>query len=174
MRTIDRYFVRRLAIATLAVTAGFSGPIILVWLINQFPLIAISATLLWPALYGISCMVLLHSVPALVPGAIIWVYGQFLADGTIVTLYMAGRSSLAVKMPAIVISLVAVAAGYGLSCFFAPDSAKYIHDLLFVLRKDMSPDLLQAGKFNQIGRDGQVIFFEQKVDSDRIAKVFIR
>ncbi len=174
MTTIDRYFVRRLAVATIAVTAGFSGPIILVSLINQFPLIAVSTTLLWPALYGISCMILLHSMPALVPGAIIWVYGQFLADGTIVTMYMAGRSAFAVKMPAIIVSLIAVAAGYGLSCHFAPDSAKYIHDLLFVLRKDLSPDLLEAGKFNQIGRDGQVIFFERKVDGNRIAKVFIR
>ncbi|MEZ5840198.1 MAG: LptF/LptG family permease [Hyphomicrobiales bacterium] len=174
MKTVDRYMTRRLALAALLATVGLSGPIILISLMTHVPLISVSASLLWPALYGISCMILFHTMPILVAGTIIWVYGQFLAEGVLVTLYMAGRSTLAVKLPAILIGLMAVAAGYVLSLHFAPDSAKYVHDVLFALRRDMNPDLLQAGKFNQFGRDGQVIFFQEKVGHDQITKVFIR
>ena len=174
MSTVDRYIFSRLGLAALLATLGLSGPIILVTLINQVPLIAISGRLFWPALYGIGCMILFHTLPILVAGAIVWVYGQFMAEGVIVTLYMAGRSTFAVRLPAILVSLVAVAGGYLLSLHFAPDSAKYIHDILFALRRDMSPDLLEAGKFNEFGQGGQVIFFERKVGNNQIAQIFIR
>ncbi|HQF32039.1 MAG TPA: LptF/LptG family permease [Hyphomicrobiales bacterium] len=174
MKTVDRYMTRRLAFAAVLSTVGLSGPIILVSLMNHLPIFSVSSALLWPALYGIGCMILFHTIPILVAGTIIWIYGQFLAEGVLVTLYMAGRSTFAVKLPAFVVGLVAVAAGYALSLHYAPDSARFVHDVLFALRRDMNPDLLEAGKFNPFGRDGQVFFFERKVDGDRVAKVFIR
>lgn len=174
IRTIDRYLTKQILLASVVVVAVLSGPVIFLSLVSHLPEEALFTSLTWPALLSIGPMILYHVLPALVAVAIVWCYGRFAAEGILLTIFSTGRSTFSVRLPALVVAMVAVVLGYALTCFVIPKTAGRLHDVLYSLRRGVNPALLQAGKFNQFNHGREVIFFEKYINRNELAEVFIR
>jgi lipopolysaccharide export system permease protein len=173
IKTVNKFIASRLLVACVVATVVFSGPVILISLCVNLPNEALFTGLALAALKSIAPMILYHTLPVLAAGAIIWSYSQFWSDGVLVTMHLAGLSHLSVRAPAFSVAIGAMTLGYVLSCWVAPSTATYLHEVLFSLRHEMSPTLLRVGQFNTI--DGrQVIFFRRWLNDNEIADVFIR
>jgi lipopolysaccharide export system permease protein len=160
--------------ASVVATVVFSGPVILISVSTQLPSEAVLSRLVWPAFASIAPMILYHSMPLLVPLAIIWCYANFSSDGTLVTMHMAGLSNLSVRAPATAVAIVAMTLAYAFSCWVAPRAAGNLQDVMMSLHHDLNPELLRTGRFNTIDGGRQVIFFRSWLDDNAVADVFIR
>jgi lipopolysaccharide export system permease protein len=174
IRTIDRHLMGQIAFASIVAIVIFSFPVVLISASVQLPNEALFSSLAWPALASIGPMILYNTMPLLVPIAIVWCYANFATNGTLVTMYMTGRSSLSVRAPALAVAIAAMAVCYALSCWIAPRTAGRLQDLMMSLAHDINPVLLRDGRFNAIDDGRQVIFFRQRIDDTTIADVFIR
>ena len=172
--TFDRCLVRQIVFASAVAIVVFSGPVILISLSVQVPSEAVFSKLVWAALASIAPMIFYHTMPLLVPLAIVWCYANFSSNGMLVTMHMAGLSNLSVRAPAITVAIAAMAFAYAMSCWVAPRTAGNLQDLMMSLHHDMNPALLQAGQFNTIDGGRQVFFFRHRLDDDTVADVFIR
>jgi lipopolysaccharide export system permease protein len=148
--------------------------VVLISLTMQLPSEAALTWLVWPALATITPMIVYHTLPLLVPLAIVWCYAGFAANGTLVTMHMAGLSNLSVRAPAITVAILAMAVAYAMSCWVAPRNAGNLQDVMMSLRHDLNPALLRIGQFNSIDGGRQVVFFRSRLNDSAIADVFIR
>ncbi len=169
----DRWMLKELVFASAVATLVMSGPVILISLYTNLPGEALYSELLWPSLSSIAPMILYHTLPVLAAVAIIWCYGKFSSDGTLVALHVAGRSNLSVRAPALLVAAGATVLGYLLSSVIAPHTAQHLHDVLYSIRHNLTPALLKAGKFNAFDRKGDVIYFERRVGHNKFSNVFI-
>jgi lipopolysaccharide export system permease protein len=173
-RLIDRCLIRQLLFASIVALIAFSAPVVLISLTMQLPSEATLTWLVWPALATIAPMIVYHTLPLLVPLAIVWCYANFAANGTLVTMHMAGLSYLSVRAPAITVAILAMAIAYAMSCWLAPRTAGNLQDVMTSLRHDMNPALLRIGQFNSIDGGRQVVFFRSRLNDSAVADVFIR
>lgn len=173
-RIVDRCLIRQLVFASVVALVVFSAPVVLISLSMQLPSEVTLSRLVWPALAAIAPMIVYHTLPLLVPLAIVWCYANFSSNGTLVTMHMAGLSTLSVRAPAITVAIAAMAVAYAMSCWVAPRTAGSLQDLLMSLRHDMNPALLRIGQFNSIDGGRQVVFFRSRLDDSTVADVFIR
>lgn len=173
MTIIDKYVAKQLVFACVLAILVLSGPVVLVTLFKNLPSEAIFTELFWPSLYGIACMILYVSLPVPISIAIVWTYSRLASDSALIVFHSAGISTMGVRAPAFFVAACGAALGYAMSCFFAPHSANKIHDMLFSLRHDITPALLQEGKFNEISGGRQVIYFSKRVSRTEFSDVFI-
>lgn len=170
---VDRWMIRQLLFASLIATVVMSGPVILISLFTHLPGRALYSELLWPALASIVPMILYHVMPVLVAVAIIWCYGRFSSEGTLVTLHLAGRSDFSVRMPGLIVALGVTVLGYTISNSIAPWTASHLHDVLFSIRHNLTPSLLRANVFNELDRAGDVFYFKRRIGPGKFEDVFI-
>jgi lipopolysaccharide export system permease protein len=169
----DRWMTKELVLASLAATLAMSGPVIMISVYTNLPGNALYSALLWPSLLSIVPMILYHTMPVLAAMAIVWCYGRFASDGALVALHMAGRSYLSVRAPGLLVAIAAMIVGYLLSSVVAPHTASHLHDVLYSIRYNLTPSLLQIGKFNKFGSKGDVVYIERRVGYNKFSNVFI-
>jgi lipopolysaccharide export LptBFGC system permease protein LptF len=169
----DRWMTKELALASVAATLAMSGPVIMISVYTNLPGNALYSALLWPSLLSIVPMILYHTMPVLAAMAIVWCYGRFASDGALVALHMAGRSNLSVRAPGLLVAIAAMIVGYLLSSVVAPHTASHLHDVLYSIRYNLTPSLLQIGKFNKFGSKGDVVYIESRVGYNKFSNVFI-
>ena len=169
----DRWMTKELVFASMVATLVMSGPVILISVYTNLPGEALYSALLWPSLASIVPMILYHTLPVLAAVAIIWCYGKFSSDGTLVALHLAGRSNMSVRMPGLLVAAGAMILGYLLSSVVAPHTARHLHDVLYSIRYNLTPSLLKVGEFNEFGRKGDVVFVERRVGHNKFSNVFI-
>ena len=174
IKTVDRYLIRQLLFASFVAAVVFSGPPILISLFVHLPEGYIYTELLWPALSAIAPSILYHILPLLVAGSIIWCYGKFSSDGTLLTLQLAGQSIFRTRAPALYVALAATIIGYAMSCYVAPLTAGNLHDALNFVRHDVYPPMLNVGRANELEGGRLTIIFKKFLKRNEIAGVFIR
>jgi lipopolysaccharide export LptBFGC system permease protein LptF len=172
-KVADRWMIRQLLFASLIATVVMSGPVIAISVVMHLPERALYSHLLWPSLASIVPMILYHVMPVLVAIAIIWFYGRLYMDGTLITLHLAGRSDLSVRRPGLIVAVFVAALGYLMSMVVAPWTAGNLHDVLFSIRHNLSPVLLRANVFNELDRNGDVIYFKRRLGYGKFADVFV-
>ena len=174
IKTVDRYLVRQILFAAFVATVVFSGPPILISLFFNLPEGYIYTELLWPALTAIAPSILYHILPLLVAGSIIWCYGKFSSDGTLLTLQLAGQSIFRTRAPALYVALGATVIGFAMSCYVAPLTAGRLHDALNFVRHDVYPPMLNVGRPNEFEGGRLTIIFKKFLRRNEIGNVFIR
>ena len=172
-KVVDRWMIRQLLFASLIATVVMSGPVIAISVVMHLPDRALYSHLLWSSLASIVPMILYHVMPVLVAIAIIWCYGRFFSDGTLVALHLAGRSDFSVRRPGLIVAMLVAVLGYLMSTVVAPWTAGNLHDVLFSIRHNLSPVLLRANVFNKLGRNGNAIYFKRRLGRGEFADVFI-
>ena len=170
---VDRWMFREAAFAAAVVTVVMSAPVIMISLYTNLPGDALYSRLFWPAFTSITPMILFHTLPVLVTVGIVWSYGKFSSDGTLVALHVAGRSVLSVRGAALTVAAAATVLGYVMSMMIAPQTARHLHDVLYSIRHNLSPILLKARQFNELNRQGDVLYFERWVERNKVANIFI-
>ncbi len=173
MKIIDLYMLWTLVKASLIAIFALSIPVVLISLNSQVQVFAIPAALLWQILIGTSTIIIFHTIPILASLAIIWVYARFWSEGIVVSLYMAGRSSLGVALPALAVALVCTLSGYAIAGFFKPFSESVIHDVMYKLRREIDLNLIKYGKFNYFDNGRTVIYIRKKLNDAMFEGVYL-
>jgi lipopolysaccharide export system permease protein len=156
MTKIDRYILRQLAVALLAVTTGLAA---LVWLTQSLRFIELVLD------RGLSFLVFLELTSLMLPGfvavimpittfiVVLFTYVRMNADREIVVMRAAGLSQLRLARPGILVALASVGILYGLQLWLVPLSHGAFRVWQFEIRNQMAAILLQEGVFSSVGGD---------------------
>jgi len=167
MTRIDRYILRQLGVALLAVTAGLAA---LVWLTQSLRFIELVLD------RGLSFAVFLELTSLMLPGfvvvilpittfiVVLFIYVRMNTDREIVVLRAAGLSQLRLARPGVVVALVSVGIMYGLNLWLVPLSHGAFRVWQFEIRNQMAAILLQEGVFSSVGGDLTVYARERTRD----------
>ena len=174
MTILHRYMVRRLCFASFMAIIGCCGPVTFVSVFSHLRSAAFYSELLLPTLYGLLPMILYNIMPLAVAAAITWCYGNYYREYTLAIMQAAGISLLSIRAPAIFVALGATAIGYSLSCFVAPNGARYVQDVLNVLQHAPNPSLLEPRTFYSLDNGRRLIYFHERLSKNHVTNVFLK
>jgi lipopolysaccharide export system permease protein len=154
-RQIDRYLLRQLAVALVAVTGGL---VALIWLTQSLRFVELVVN------RGLSLRVFLELTSLLIPNfvAVIlpittfivqFVYQRLAGDRELTVMRAAGLSPLALARPALVLATVAMAACFLLNVWVVPTSFAAFRQFQFEIRNRVAAFLLQEGVFTPVSDD---------------------
>jgi len=153
MPQLDRYIVRQLAWALVAVTGGL---VALIWLTQSLRFVELVVN------RGLSFRVFLELTGLLIPNfvavilpittfvVIQFVYQRLSGDRELTVMRAAGLSPLALARPALVLATTVVGACYLLNLVIVPVSYTAFREQQFEIRNRLAAFLLQEGVFTQI------------------------
>jgi lipopolysaccharide export system permease protein len=153
---IDRYILRQLAVALLAVTCGLAA---LVWLTQSLRFIELVLD------RGLSLAVFVQLTGLMLPGffavilpittfiVVLFTYARLNGDRELVVMRAAGLSQLRLARPGLMIAGFAVVLGYLLNLWLVPMSHAAFRVWQFEIRNQMAAILLQEGVFSSVGGD---------------------
>ena len=153
---VDRYIVRQLAIALVAVTGGL---VALIWLTQSLRFVELVVN------RGLSFRVFIELTGLLVPNfvAVIlpittfvvvqFVYQRLAGDRELTVMRAAGLSPLALARPALLLAAVVVMCCYVLNVWVVPVSFTAFREYQFEIRNRMAAFLLQEGVFTPVSDD---------------------
>ncbi len=153
---LDRYIVRQLAFALIAVTGGL---VALIWLTQSLRFVELVVN------RGLSFGVFLELTGLLVPNfvAVIlpittfvvvqFIYQRLAGDRELTVMRAAGLSPMALARPALALAAVVVGACYLLNLWIVPVSYTEFREQQFEIRNRLAAFLLQEGVFTPISDD---------------------
>ena len=153
---VDRYIIRQLAIALVAVTGGL---VALIWLTQSLRFVELVVN------RGLSFRVFIELTGLLVPNfvAVIlpittfvvvqFVYQRLAGDRELTVMRAAGLSPLALARPALLLAAVVVMCCYVLNVWVVPVSFTAFREYQFEIRNRMAAFLLQEGVFTPVSDD---------------------
>ena len=156
MSQLDRYILRQLALALLAVTGGL---VALIWLTQSLRFVELVVN------RGLSLRVFLELTGLLVPSflavvlpittfvVIQFIYQRLAGDRELTVMRAAGLSPLALARPALGLALLVMAACYALNLAVVPVSYAAFREYQFEIRNRLVAFLLQEGVFTQVSDD---------------------
>ncbi|WP_395696695.1 LptF/LptG family permease [Methylocella sp.] len=170
---LTRYFARRIALAALLFEALLCVPLVMTSLFQTLPAAAVRGGLLWPALLGTLPTAMFLALPLAVSVAVALEFSRMASEGMIAVLYSMRLSVWAICKPAAIVALGGVAAGYALSCYFAPSYVGQMHDVIHVIRNSLNHRMLEPAHFYTFDKGARTIFFRRWKTADVAAGMFI-
>ncbi len=165
--SLDRYILRQLVAALLAVTAAL---VALIWLTQSLRFVELVVN------RGLSLRVFLHLTGLLIPNfvAVIlpittfvvvqFVYQRLAGDRELTVMRGAGLSQWALARPALMAGCIAAAAGFVLNIWIVPASNTAFKEYQFELRNKVAAFLLQEGVFTALS--DQLTVYVRSRDTD--------
>ncbi len=153
---IDRYILRQLSIALVAVTGGL---VALIWLTQSLRFVELVVN------RGLSIGVFLELTGLLVPNfvAVIlpittfvvvqFVYQRLAGDRELTVMRAAGLSPIALSRPALALTFIVLVVCYVLNIWLVPTSYTAFREYQFEIRNRMAAFLLQEGVFTPVSDD---------------------
>lgn len=177
MRSLPRllffYLAKRIAVATLVITAGLCFPVVMTALFHQLPPAAIRGGLLLPALLGTLPTVLYIALPMAVGVAVTLEFSRMSSDGMIAVLYSLRLSVWAITVPSVFVALLAAGTGYWLSAIFAPAHVGEMHDVIYVIRNSLNHRMLEPAQFYTFDNGTRTLYFRSWRSADVVTGLFI-
>ena len=152
-RSLDRYILRQLGLALIAVTGGLTA---LIWLTQSLRFVQLVVD------RGLSVGVFLRLTGLLIPSfvavilpittfiVIQFIYQRMAGDRELTVMRAAGLSPFGLARPGLALAAIVVLVCYGLNLFLVPASLASFRDFQWEIRNRMAAFLLQDGVFNQI------------------------
>ena len=156
MTQLDRYVLRQLAIAVVAVTGGL---VALIWLTQSLRFVELVVN------RGLSLGVFLQLTGLLVPNfvAVIlpittfvvvqFIYQRLAGDRELTVMRAAGLSPFALARPALILAALIVGLSYLLNLWLVPTSFTAFREYQFEIRNRLAAFLLQEGVFTPVSDD---------------------
>lgn len=156
MTRIDRYLLRQLTIALIAVTVGLAA---LVWLTQSLRFIELVLD------RGLSMVVFVELTSLMLPSffavilpittfiVVLFTYVRLASDRELVVMRAAGLSQWTLARPAVLLATVATGACMVLNLWLVPLSHTAFRQWQFEIRNQLVGVLLQEGVFSQVGND---------------------
>src|SRR4051812_44285780 len=150
MKRLDRYILRQCFGVMLFVTAALTAAI---WLAQSLRLIDLIVN------RGLSIELFLYLALLILPRfldivlpialfiAILFTYNRLISESEIVVMRAAGVSQFQLAKAAMILALLATAAGFALSAYFLPLANRAFKDLQFEIRNQFAAKVLQEGTF---------------------------
>ena len=104
--------------------------------------------------------------------AVIYVYNRLNTDRELIVLRAAGLSPWALAMPALVMALCVMGAGYTINLYLMPAGFRTFKDEQYVLRADYSHILLQEGVFNSL-IDGLTVYVRARNPNGEVLGILV-
>ena len=164
---LDRYIIRQLGFALVAVTGGL---VALIWLTQSLRFVELVVN------RGLSLGVFLELTGLLVPNfvAVIlpittfvvvqFVYQRLAGDRELTVMRAAGLSPFALARPALTLTVMVVACCYVLNVWVVPTSYTRFREFQFEIRNRLAAFLLQEGVFTQVSDDMTVYIRSRERD----------
>jgi lipopolysaccharide export system permease protein len=155
-RRIDRYILRQLVGALVAVTCGL---VALIWLTQSLRFVELVVN------RGLSLRVFLQLTSLLIPNfvAVIlpittfvvvqFVYQRLAGDRELTVMRSAGLSPMGLARPALALAMMSLLAGYLLNIWIVPASFGAFREFQFEIRNRVAAFLLQEGVFTPVSDD---------------------
>lgn len=156
MTRIDRYLLRQLTVALIAVTVGLAA---LVWLTQSLRFIELVLD------RGLSLVVFVELTSLMLPSffavilpittfvVVLFVYVRLASDRELVVMRAAGLSQWALARPAVLLAMLATGVCVVLNLWLVPLSHTAFRQWQFEIRNQLVGVLLQEGVFSQVGND---------------------
>ncbi|GAP23482.1 transporter [Gluconobacter japonicus] len=153
---LDRYVLRQLLIALLALTGG---AVALIWLTQSLHFVSMIVQ------HGLSLRVFLQLTSLMLPSfvavilpittflVVLFTYQRMSGDRELTVMRAAGLSPLELARPGLICGVTSVALCYVLTLWLAPVSYHAFHRYEFQIRNQMAAFLLQEGVFTKVSGD---------------------
>jgi lipopolysaccharide export system permease protein len=167
MTRVDRYILRQLTLALLAVTVGLAA---LVWITQSLRFIELVLD------RGLGLLVFLELTSLLLPSffavilpittfvVVLFVHARLDADRELTVMRAAGLSQWQLARPALLLALLVTGLGLFLQAWLVPVSHAAFRAWQFEIRNQMAAILLQDGVFSSVGEDLTVYVRERDRD----------
>ncbi|MCW3473149.1 LPS export ABC transporter permease LptF [Limobrevibacterium gyesilva] len=153
---IDRYILRQLALALVAVTGGL---VALIWLTQslRFVELVVNRGLSFRVFVQLTSLLIPNFVAVILPittfVVIQFIYQRLAGDRELTVMRAAGLSPAGLARPALVLALLAMAAAYALNLWIVPASFGAFREFQFEIRNRVAAFLLQEGVFTPVSDD---------------------
>ncbi len=153
---LDRYVLRQLAVALVAVTSAL---VALIWLTQslRFVELVVNRGLSFRVFIELTGLLIPNFVAVILPittfVVVQFVYQRLAGDRELTVMRAAGLSPFAVSRPALALTAIAVAACFTLNVWIVPASYTAFRQYQFEIRNRLAAFLLQEGVFTPISED---------------------
>ncbi len=153
---IDRYVLRQLALALVAVTGGL---VALIWLTQslRFVELVVNRGLSLRVFLELTCLLIPNFVAVILPittfVVVQFIYQRLAGDRELTVMRAAGLSPSSLARPALALAAGAVAICYVLNIFIVPASFGAFREYQFEIRNRVAAFLLQEGVFTPVSDD---------------------
>lgn len=153
---IDRYILRQLALALVAVTGGL---VALIWLTQslRFVELVVNRGLSLRVFLELTCLLIPNFVAVILPittfVVVQFIYQRLAGDRELTVMRSAGLSPAALARPALTLALAVVAMCYVLNLLIVPASFGAFRQYQFEIRNRVAAFLLQEGVFTPVSDD---------------------
>ncbi|WP_460021406.1 LPS export ABC transporter permease LptF [Magnetospira thiophila] len=167
MNGISRYIFRQLATGAILVTLGLTT---IIWLTQSLRFIEmiVNRGLDMGGFLRLTMLLMPDILTIILPlalfAAVLFVYAKMIGDRELVVMRATGLSQGMLIFPAVVLTLIAMAASYALNLYFLPKSYQMFRDLQWQVRYSYSHVVLQEGAFNSLTPDITVYIRERTPD----------
>lgn len=153
---IDRYILRQLLLALIAVTCGL---VALIWLTQslRFVELVVNRGLSLHVFVSLTSLLIPSFVAVILPittfVVVQFIYQGLAGDRELTVMRAAGLSPGALARPALVLALLSVALGYALNIWVVPAAFGAFREYNFEIRNRVAAFLLQEGVFTPVSED---------------------
>ena len=167
------YLARRMALSALLIEVCLCVPVTMTSIFHYLPPTAIKGGLLLPALLGTMPTVLYIALPISVGVAVMLEFIRMASEGMIAVLFSIRLSVWSICLPAVVVALGAVGAGYWISSYVAPSYVGEMHDVIYVIRNSLNHRMLEPAHFYTFDDGKRTLYFQRWRTPDLAENVFI-
>lgn len=111
-------------------------------------------------------------LPLSVMAATLFIYNKMMMDSELVAMRAAGRSSLALARPAILLGLCATAVLWIVTMWIAPASMARVQKMRLQLTSELSSVLFKEGVFNPVGK-GLTVYIRKRTETGELLGLMI-
>jgi lipopolysaccharide export LptBFGC system permease protein LptF len=172
--TIQRHMFVQLLVALLVVTTALSGLLSLAVVFASAPSAVLYSRAVVPLVLGAITINFCNVLPIGIAVAVVWYYNNLVADHAIDALYASGFSYFSVILPALLLALLATAAGFYLSLVEVPRGWSRVLDAIYIGTHDVDAAKLEPQHFYTLNDNSRTFYFGRRLNGDEIAEVFIQ
>ena len=153
---IDRYVLRQLLLALVAVTGGL---VALIWLTQslRFVELVVNRGLSFRVFFQLTSLLIPNFVAVILPittfVVVQFVYQRLAGDRELTVMRAAGLSQAALARPALLLAVFAMASGFLLNIWVVPAAFTAFRQFQFEIRNRLAAFLLQEGVFTPVSDD---------------------
>jgi lipopolysaccharide export system permease protein len=176
MTRLDRYLARSVVLATLAIALTLTGAI---WLTQSLKFVDLTLNRGLPVgtFLEISVLILPNFLTVILPlalfGAILFTVSRLQGDSELPVMQAVGLSPLRIARPMLLLGVVVVGIGYGLTLWVLPTSYRAFKDMQTELRNSYAALLIQEGVFTQIDK-GVTLFVREQSSGGALFGVLVQ
>ncbi|SDO34716.1 LptF/LptG family permease [Afipia sp. GAS231] len=172
--TIQRHMFVQLLVALLVVTSALSSVLTLGFVFASAPSAVLYSKAILPVFFGALTINFCNVMPVGMAVAATWYYTNLVDDHAVDVLYATGFSHFSVILPALLLAVLAAAAGFYLSLVEVPRGWSRVLDAIYIGTHNVDPSTLEPQHFYTLNDNSRTFYFGRRIADNEIAEVFMQ